>query len=324
MNDELWFTVLGPSGCGKTTLLACMNEYFGKLLQGAFETGDADTFIKLGDAYKKLQKEAEDTSKNIIFSGGIKGTDAEKQYPFVLKGKRRNVAIRFFDFPGDWLNPRDSKQSFHYESIEKKTQRSSVIIAVIDAPYLMHYNGKFQNKAGIDEIEYAIENSLSQHGEDKLLLLVPVKCEKYLANDKDAGELLRTIKKAFSHTISLADSDSPYYGKLAVAILPVKTMGNVLLSRFEIRDNEPVLHYRRITGSRFMPENADQPLRYAMSFLLEQYKKISSRSKLRAILDSIFGNENLDKVLATIRMDIKTDIKGSEIIYGRELLGLDK
>ena len=320
--NELWFTVLGPSGCGKTTLLACMNEYFSRVMNGAFSPEDEATFKKLSDAYARLKLEAEDNNREIIFSGGIEGTDTSQEYPFTLKGTRKNVPVRFFDFPGGWINPRNPEQSSHFEEVSEKTINSSVIMAVINSPYLMQYDGKYKNYAGIDEIEYVIENSLAQSDEDKLIILVPVKCEKYLATERETEELRETVKRAFARTIKLAGNSSPYYGKLAIALLPVKTMGNVQLSRFEVRNNEPVQVFRRITGSKFMPEDTDQPLRYAMSFLLEQYKKISSRSKLKSAFNFVFGMGNLDKTIASIREGINENVRGSEIISGRELIGL--
>ncbi len=315
--NELRFTVLGPSGCGKTTLLACMNEYFGRVMPGAFEAGDPEIFRKLSDAYANLKNDAEDNGHELIFSGGITGTDEEKQYPFTLKGSRRNVPIRFYDFPGGWIDLRDTEKSAKFSRISETAGSSSVIIAVINAPYLMQYDGKYSSYAGVNEIEYVIENSLSPDAGEKLILLVPVKCEKYLTNGKYAEMLRDAVKRAFSRTISLTGSKSPYYEKLALALIPVKTMGNVQLSRFEVREGNPLQVFRRITGSRFMPEYTDQPLRYALSFLLRQYTK----SK-KGIFSWIFGNGNLDDIASQIREGIREDIRGAEIIAGRELIGL--
>ena len=307
--NELSFTVLGPSGCGKTTLLACMNEYFRKLLPG-FAAGDQETFRRLSEAYSNLQEEAGDNGREIIFSGGIKSTDMEQEYSFDIKGLR----VRFYDFPGEWLNTGDADKARNFEEIEGKTGSSSVIIAVINSPYLMQYDGKYKDYAGINEIEYVIENSLAHDDNDKLILLVPVKCEKYLTSEKDTQSLKDAVKKSFARTIELAGSSSPYFGRMSISLLPVKTMGNVHLSRFEIRNGEPVQVYRRITGLPFMPENTDQPLRYAMSFILEQYRRN------RSLLGRMFGY-NPEDTLASIREGMK-DYYGSEIIAGKELLGL--
>lgn len=312
--NELNFTVLGPSRCGKTTLLACMNEYFGRVMPSSFQSGDPEMFGKLNEAYNKLKDDAEGEN-DIIFSGGIEGTDDEKQYPFTLKGSRKNIQLRFFDFPGDWLN----LNAPQFKKVSETAKNSSVIIAVINSPYLMQYDGKYKDWAGISNIEYVIRNSMTHDGGGKLILLVPVKCEKYLTNGK-YGELLRdTVKKDFADTISLADSRSPYYGKIAIAVLPVKTMGNVQLRRVEIRDGTPIQIFGKVSNV-FRPEDTDQPLRYAMSFMIEQYKK--RRSRIMSFFDNVFGNGNLDSITSEIRSGIKQNIRGAEIIAGRELLGL--
>lgn len=307
---ELCFTVLGPSGCGKTTLLACMSEYFGKILPG-FKAGDESTFRRLDEAYANLMSEAQDNGREIIFSGGIKSTDMEQEYSFVLD----DVSFRFFDFPGEWLNTGDRTKPLNFERVADKAGRSSVIIAVINSPYLMQYNGKYIDYAGISEMEYVIENCLAHDDTDKLILLVPVKCEKYLASEKDTELLRDAVKSSFAKTIRLAGDPSPHAGRMAIALLPVKTMGNVHLSRFEVRDSEPVQIYRRITGEEFAPEYTDQPLRYAMSFLLEEHEKN------RSFLGRIFG-KSTEESMKTIRDGLIESYPGSEIIAGKYLLGL--
>ena len=309
--NELCFTVLGPSGCGKTTLLACMNDYFTRVMPSAFQA-DARTFGRLSETYSELKRDAESTTNEIIFTGGIEGTDSEKEYPFTLKGTRKNIPLKFFDFPGTWLNP----ESEHFAYVAERARQSSVIIAVINSPYLMHYDGKYAAEAGIRDMEYVIANSL---GTEKLIILVPAKCERYLAADKDTAGLCDAVTRAFAGTLRLAGSESPHYGKLAVVLLPVKTMGNVALRRFDVRQGKPELKFER-RGTTFSPENTDQPLRYAMSFLLEQYKK--SRSGLGRFLDIMFSGD-IDQTAENIRAGIRTDIRGMKILAGRELLGID-
>ncbi len=102
-------------------------------------------------------------------------------------------------------------------------------------------------------------------------------------------------------------------------------MGNVRFSYIQPResDNEPVLVFRRIHSRPFMPVNIDQPLRYAISFLLSQHKKKRSESIISSVFDKLFGNNGVDKVLESIRSGIREDLPGFEIFAGRELLGLD-
>ena len=312
---DLSFTVLGPSGCGKTTLLACMNECFSSLMPGSFEAGDSQTFKLLTEAYRKLEHDAHDDGESLFFTGGIDGTDTDHHCSFNVNAGRTHIPLKFSDFPGEWLDPRNPDNSAKYSEVERIARSSSVIIAVIDSPYIMHRGNLYSSQAGIPEIEHVIENSLTDDG--KLILLVPVKCERYLENDRDAELLRETVKKHFARTIALAGASSSYYGKAAVCILPVKTMGNVMFARFEEKDGRTLQVYRRIIGRRFKPEHTDQPLRYAMSFLLEQYRQKKSAS----LLGRMFMSSEVENVITSLREGIRTDIPGCEV-FGREVLGL--
>lgn len=312
---DLSFTVLGPSGCGKTTLLACMNECFSSLMPASFEAGDSQTFKLLTEAYRKLEHDAHDDGESLFFTGGIEGTDTDHHYSFNVNAGRTHIPLKFSDFPGEWLDPRDQENAAKYSEVERIARSSLVIIAVIDSPYLMHRGNVYSSQAGITEIEHVIENSLTDEG--KLILLVPVKCERYLENDRNAETLRDTVKKHFARTIALAGASSSYYGKAAVCILPVKTMGNVMFARFEEKDGRTLQVYRRIIGRKFKPEHTDQPLRYAMSFLLEQYRQKKSAS----LLGRMFMSSEVENVITSLREGIRTDIPGCEV-FGREVLGL--
>ena len=313
--NELSFTVLGPYACGKTTLLACMNECFGAMMPGNFEAGDPETFRLLSEAYKQLEEDARDNGDSLFFSGGVRGTDTDHHYRFNVKAGRSRIPLKFTDFPGEWLDPHDPDNAAKYAEVERIARASSVVIAVIDAPYLMHRGGMYSSEACIPEIEHVIENSLTD--DDKLILLVPVKCERYLETDTDAEALLSTIEQHFARTISLASEASPYYGHLAVAILPVKTMGNVMFGRFEEKDGRILQVYRRIIGRKFSPEFTDQPLRYALSFLLEGYR----RKKSESLLGRLTMSRELEDVIDRIWSELRIDIPGSEI-FCPELLGI--
>ena len=315
--NELSFTVLGPYACGKTTLLACMNECLAGLMPGNFEAGDSQTFRLLTEAYSKLEHDAQDNGESLFFTGGIEGTDTDHSYNFNVNAGHTRIPLKFTDFPGEWLDPHDTDNAEKYAEVERIAKSSSVIMAVIDSPYLMHHGGRYSAEARIPEIEHVIENSLTN--DEKLILIVPVKCERYLENDHDAELLRDTVKSHFSHTIKLADYSSSYYGKVAVSILPVKTMGNVMFARFEEKGGRITQVYRKIIGRQFKPEYVDQPIRYAMSFLLEQYR----RRKSASILGRLFMSSEVEKLIDTLREGIRTDISGSEII-GREVIGIEE
>ncbi len=316
--DELWFTALGPSGAGKTTLLACMHKRFEDLLPGSFYPADPKTFSTLSKAYKKLEEEA--NSPSVEFGVALEGTGDLRQYAFAIKGRRKSVPVRFFDFPGGWMNPHDESQKENYEHVIDIVQKSMVIIAAINTPYIMEFNGRYKDYAGIDEIEHVIKMSINNE-RDKLILFVPIKCERYTRSPKDRDNMLAKIKEVFSGTLKM--SENPIYrDSLAIAILPIHTVGNAQFSRFEMENGTIVREvYLKNRSIKFTPKDADQPLRYAMSFLLEEFKK-SSSGFWGSFLDFVFSRDNMSEISNFIRDDIKAYKDGFEIFCGHRLIGI--
>ena len=317
-DKELWFTALGPSGAGKTTLLACMHKRFEDILPGSFYPSDTKTFRTLTKAYKKLEEEADNPS--IEFGVALQGTDNLREYAFTIKGKRKSVPVRFFDFPGGWINPYDESQIKNYERVISIVQKSMVIIAAVNMPYIMEYNGRYKDYAGVEEIEHVIKMSM-QDEKDKLILFVPIKCERYTRTPADREKLLAKIKENFSGTLKLIENPV-YKDRLAIAVLPIHTVGNAQFSRFEM-DGKNIIReiYLKNRSLKFSPKDADQPLRYAMSFLLSEFKK-SSKGFWGSFLDFVFSRDNMAEISSFIRNGIKADEEGFKIFCGRELIGI--
>ncbi len=312
-DKELWFTALGPSGAGKTTLLACMHKKFEDMLPGSFYPSDPRTFSDLIKTYKKLEGEANGPS--IEFGIALKGTDELRQYAFTIKGKKKSVPVRFFDFPGGWMNPHDVSQAENYKRVINIVQKSMVIIAAVNTPYIMEFDGKYKDYAGVDEIEHIIKMSITD--KDKLILFVPIKCERYTRTPLGKVTMINKIKQVFSCTLKLA-YNPVYQDKLAIAIMPIHTVGNAQFSRFEFEAGNIVREvYLKNRSLKFTPKDADQPLRYAMSFLLSEFKK-SSGGFWNSFLDWVFSRDNM----AEISNFIRENMVDFDIVCGRELIGI--
>ena len=167
-DNELWFTALGPEASGKTTLLACMHKKFEELLPGSFYPSDTKTFSTLSRAYKKLEEEA--NSPSVDFGVALQGTGELRQYAFTIKGKRKSIPVRFFDFPGAWIKPPendyDKALAENHEKVIKVVERSMVIIVAINTPYIMEYDGRYKDFAEIENIEHAIKMSLMNNNDN--------------------------------------------------------------------------------------------------------------------------------------------------------------
>jgi hypothetical protein len=64
--------------------------------------------------------------------------------------------------------------------------------------------------------------------------------------------------------------------KVACVVTPVQTVGTVVFSRIEQRNNNPHFHFRKIShDAEYQPKDSDQPLLYILSFILKiRYEKI--------------------------------------------------
>lgn len=310
--NELWFTALGPSGAGKTTMLACMQKKFDELLSGSI-IADTGTFKTLNNAYEKLEEEANGPA--FEFGIGIENTENLREYSFTIKGKNANVPLRFFDFPGGWMDSVKS-QPENFERVIDIVKRSRVVIVAVNTTYLMEANGRYRKEARIDDIEYVIKNSMLDTEGSKLILIVPIKCEKYTRNEKETARLFAQLEKAFATTMNLISNPS-YKERLAIAAIPIHTVGNAQFSRFEPQDEGrlPREIYFKNRSVGFRPKDADQPLRYAMSFLLNEFARDNNSS-----LGSIFTRNDIKELGDFIRDGMKGGGKGIKIYCGEDLI----
>lgn len=320
--NEMKFAVLGPSGAGKTTLLACMSEEFERVSPGIIFPADSSTFASLNKAYRSLKREADNPER--YFERSIEGTSMLREFLFHIVGKGAYLPVRFYDFPGGWIIPGDSNNRIVIDIVKG----SAVIIVAINTPYLMEFDGKYIDEGcAVDEIEWVLRRGLEGDSNERLILFVPIKCEKYLATPEERDNLHKAVKKAFQNTLMLT-ANPLYRDRLAIALLPVKTVGNAEFRRFKLSKDggvEREVYRKTDIHSSFSPVNVDQPMRYMMSFLLEQFARNKKNgSWYDKFLSFIFREGDLKEVAEYIRRDIKSDndlSAGFEIFCGRDLIG---
>ena len=318
---QLIFTMLGPSGSGKTSMLACMNRELESMIPGTFYP-DRRTFGILEDAYQGLKESANPSTLNI---SAVKNTEDMTSFDFKIKGNKNIMPVRFFDFPGIWIDRKASDQE--YNKVLKLMKQSLVFIVAIDTPYLMEQDGKYAEQACVRDVERMIKEAVGESDkQERLILLVPIKCEKYIESDA----LKHVVINAFQDTIKMGRET--YKGKLAIAIVPIKMMGNVKFSHFKTaggRVAEQV--FMKVSGKSFSPEYTDQPLRFAMSFLFEQFRKQQKRSKsiwrkmfhFVCVWDwEFFSPDNMPDIAKYVRSGISSGSSRNEIICGEELMGV--
>ena len=149
-----------------------------------------------------------------------------------------------------------------------------------------------------------------------MILIVPIKCEKYTRNEKETARLFAQLEKAFTATLNLISNPS-YKDRLAIAAIPIHTVGNAQFSRFEPQDEGrlPREIYFKNRSVGFRPKDADQPLRYAMSFLLNEFARDNNSS-----LGSVFTRNDIKELGDFIRDGMKAGGEGIKIYCGEDLI----
>lgn len=268
---ELKITMLGASGVGKTSLLTAMYEQFesnvGKInLQ---LTPDEESSAILQERLIELKSLLDDFEAK----GGIQGTQGEpedlKYFIFGLGKKANNPSIKlcFQDYPGNYhtLKATPEKREF----VKKLLRECVAVLIAIDATALMENNGKWHELINRpQQITDLFKTAYLNLESPRLVIFAPVKCEKYMQNEKSSKELVQRVKEGYAKLIDLFQTEA-LLPKVVSVITPVQTVGSVLFSRVEVNNGVPQFYFRKSShDAEYCPKDSEQPLRYLLRFLL--------------------------------------------------------
>ena len=336
---NLHISMLGAQGTGKSSLLASMFYTF-KKTAGEFgfimRPASTDDSIRLSNSHEEMLRHLCGTRGG----SGIDATGEATEYALDLGFLKNNIKnywlkLHFWDFPGGWiLDNRDE--------VVKHLDQSDVILIAIDTPSLMVtdiYGGPqlfHQMKNIPTEIETILGNVNLEL--PKLILFVPIKCEKWRSSTRESELIVDQVRKGYEGLIAYLKMHST----VTIAITPVQTLGNYFwASRDEKKNNKG----KTVIQDKFLPQNTDnggnaeycpkdidQPLIYMLSFLTKQVRdyfndKLNNKPWYEKFINLITGRrkEFFEKIaqleqplnnLNNNRMDKKKD--GFEMIQGKE------
>lgn len=331
--------MIGGKRCGKTTVLAAMKDHFDK------EFGRTNLTIKSTNKIVFLNEKIDEMKalynhKETRFTPEDNETANIVEYNIELSLKHKpngKINYSFIDFPGEWLN--DDSHAIELNAIVEK---SSVIIVAIDTPFLMEeapdstgdtigiYNEK-RNRSGVI-CDFLKGINLTETG--KMVIFVPLKCERYLHNEKMdlVNKRVHTAYRSFFDHINNDINRS----KCTTAIAPIFTFGTVEFARFERNGSEiiideeyktpryPLYRFTDEADSEPEPKYCEQPLLYVLLYILKcaeaskkkQYENVVSRFFLN-IGETFFkmpSAADFLKEITDIQAAIKVSGDGYEII----------
>lgn len=284
-NLQVKVLMMGGRRCGKTSVLAAMKQNFdeqcGKMgLIASYK--DINTL----DVLEEKREEINDYfrgSDNRTFSPDSNPTEDMTTYSMSigLKDKIGGVDIEFTDFPGEWLSAKNG--TGYREKLVGLMKETQVLIVAIDTPHLMEEEGDYNEKRNLchktsEMIKHALEDLKDESSYIKMVLFVPLKCERYL-NDGKMDEVCKKTEEAYSSLISYLQQNKMKY---EVAVTPIFTLGGAEFSYFE-RDGETkrillnkeyktpekaIYSFPDMSVRKPSPKYCEQPLIYLLEYLM--------------------------------------------------------
>lgn len=263
--------MLGGRRVGKTSVLAAMNACFGEVFRGTELTlvpEGKELLMDLEKKYHEIEDYVNKASKNVNFTPDANPSLGDVTYCFSLNlGAQNVINLEFYDFPGEWMVTWNSG----YDTIEQKIQESDVLMIVIDTPYLMEDDGTYNDARNrCFRITSAVISKFSfEKNLPKMVLFVPVKCEKYFYEGR-MDEVYSKIDgpQCYRNLISYLK------GKCEIAVTPILTMGTTSFKLFD---------YDKATGEFHMRKEADGselPSTPLYSFIADKAKAAAERQGL--------------------------------------------
>lgn len=234
--------MIGGRRCGKTTILANICKNANDVLHHASDEGndlfrlnkDEKSINKLNKAIKLIDEMFADLSKYDEFPIDDNQTATESTIELNLQPLDRGAALTlsFTDIPGEFCVTEPKK-------VTEYIRESQIIILAIDTPSMYEAEGCYfdicNKYSNIKKQFYDAFNSeyMSESLTDKLVLLVPLKCEKYAISNKtgeiDENGLMKVnslVKQYYGELINFFQN-SINEEKITFAILPIITISEV-------------------------------------------------------------------------------------------------
>ncbi len=293
--------MMGPKAVGKTTVLtAVFNETQTSICNTSLNlTAKGDTNAELIDRLHLLDSiflKKASISDNTIQNAGISATSVESKFEFGFghAGKDPVVDLVIKDFPGEMVvDQQDEVINFIKES--------QCIFIAVDTPHLMERNGEFnmvKNKP--EKITHLFKNAINAMKSEKLVIFIPLKCEKYF-HEQRMEDVLSRLEEVYAELIKLLKETN----KVCCCVCPIQTLGDVEFDDFTYQETGEValapdgcpsnVKYKYVNEGKYSPFFCSQPLYTLLLFVVAQYKRQRGQGgiidQLRNLLWKVFNSD---------------------------------
>lgn len=260
--------MMGPRSVGKTTVLTSIfHESRSQICEGSsiyLKALDSNTSM-LNDYHTMLvDAVAKKNASNLPASNTV----SEFNFGLGLIGRSESVKLTIKDFPGEYLT---SSIKSDREEVYNFMANATVILIAIDTPYLMEENGKYNvRKNKVDIVTHYLKDNAAAI-KDKLVLFVPLKCERYL-HDGILPQVSVKVKETYGEL-----TDYFMKNNIASYVTPIITLGGIefdtMTDTVQAGDTAKISRFR---SWKLKPEYKSlfcpQPLYYLLTYVSNYYE----------------------------------------------------
>lgn len=294
--------MFGPRRCGKSSALSAMIDQFEEITKNS----SSDILIEPEASTKLLLESKQQQLKRIFDTHTIQGenwvidenpSDASYDYIFniEIKSSKNSYRVIFTDIPGEWL-----MEEARSKELDAQLDKSQVIMIAIDTPHLVEEEGVYSRSFNITEqVMNFILKMDAKKGQPRLMLFVPLKCEKYY-HEKRMGEVNEQIKKQYEILLNTMRNDNIKQAAYTIAITPILTLGGVVFEDFK-RDEEGyvdrfnTMEYSRSLYKRpkaayyklyeeapyYAPAFCEQPVLYLLNYIAKNADALKQAQEIK-------------------------------------------
>ena len=305
-------TMLGPRAVGKTSVMASIfsdtrDQIAGTSLyfrpQGETATNLINKKRLLMDVIEK-KKNCDDKPN----TGVIEASNAVAPFEFEMGMlcREKSVNIVITDYPGEYLTTQ-------CKMVSDFIAESHIVMVAIDTPYLMEEGGKYNEEKNEANKVISFFTDHSEAIKDKMILLVPLKCELYFHENR-IDEVTSTVKRVYGELTEFCEKNN-----IACAITPIQTLGGVEFDKF-VENTNPLSTLKKLSTYKFYGNNPKytpmycvQPLYYLLTYVANFYEWSKTKDsgvwgKIKTSLYSILKDDDdfmheIKKLSAKVMVD---------------------
>lgn len=279
--------MMGPRSVGKTTVLTSIfSETQSQICNGSrlYLNALDDNTGKLNDYHTML---VDAVSKRDAANLPASNVMSKFLFGLGIAGRVPSVKLSIQDFPGEYLT--SSIQSDRDE-VYNFMSNATVILIAIDTPYLMEENGAYNvDKNKVDIVTHYLKDN-SAAIKDKLVLFVPLKCERYMHEGR-IDVVSQNTMKTYADLIAFFQKNN-----IASFVTPIITLGGMEFDKMvdapALSEMPKIATYRSWDKMpEYKPLFCPQPLYYLLTYvsLYYEWQKKQKKGFLEGIMSGIYA-----------------------------------